>query len=281
MKKIITLLFAIVTITLSAFSQSPEGFKYQAVVRGAEGLVLNNQEVGIRLTIQQSSIGGTAVYTETFMQTTNTYGLVNLEVGSGTSTDDFAKIDWANGPFFIETAIDVEGGTNYVIMGTSQLMSVPYALYAKTSGNGQGPQGPIGETGPAGSDGAVGPQGPQGPDGTPSFVYDISDPVSDLPQYDGDVYADILLLSAPTDGVYWVSLYTETYTFTNMTDPVNSLCAIFKNGSIVGQYTQNIHQHDIGVAMTLKAGDIVELKCASNVGGGVALNSHGYLQKIQ
>jgi hypothetical protein len=66
-----------------------------------------------------------------------------------------------------------------------------------------------------------------------------------------------------------------------MTVPVDSLSAIFKNGLIIGQYTFNVHQHEIGVALTLVAGDVVELKCASNTGGSIALNSRGYLQKIQ
>jgi len=134
MKKLILSLVAIATLSLTSFGQAPEGFKYQAVVRDAGNLILNNQAVGMQLTIQQGSVGGTAVYTETFTPTTNGYGLVNLEIGSGTTTDDFTTIDWANGPFFMETAVDVTGGTSYAVMGTSQLMSVPYALYAKTSG---------------------------------------------------------------------------------------------------------------------------------------------------
>jgi hypothetical protein len=169
MKKLILSLVAIATIALSSFGQAPEGFKYQAVVRDAGNTILTNQAVGMQLTIQQGSIGGTAVYTETFAPTTNGYGLVNLEIGSGTTTDDFATIDWANGPFFMETAIDVNGGTSYVVMGTSQLMSVPYALYAKTSGSSipgpQGPQGPAGNDGVDGLDGATGPMGPQGATG--------------------------------------------------------------------------------------------------------------------
>jgi hypothetical protein len=96
---------------------------------------------------------------------------VNLEIGSGTSTDDFSTIDWANGPYFMETAVDVTGGTSYSVMGTSQLMSVPYAMYANTSGNGAGPAGADGIdgvdglAGTNGSDGATGPQGPTGIDG--------------------------------------------------------------------------------------------------------------------
>ena len=135
MKKLIVSLIAITTISLSSLAQAPEGFKYQAVVRDAANIILDNQAVGMRMTIQQGSIGGTAVYTETFTATTNAYGLVNLEIGTGVSADDLATIDWSNGPYFIETAIDVAGGVSYVVMGTSELLSVPYALYAKTAEN--------------------------------------------------------------------------------------------------------------------------------------------------
>ena len=177
MKKILLSFVFIATTSLSSFGQAPEGFKYQAVVRNASNSILNNQAVGMRMTIQQGSIGGTAFYQETFATTTNAYGLVNLEIGNGTVVSGtFAAIDWANGPYFIETAVDLTGGTNYAVMGTSQLMSVPYALYAKTSGNGQGPVGPQGIQGPAGPQGIQGPtgatgltgaQGIQGIQGTP------------------------------------------------------------------------------------------------------------------
>ena len=171
MKKLILSLVAIATISLSSFGQAPEGFKYQAVVRDAGNTILNNQSVGMQMTIQQGSIGGTVVYTETFSPTSNAYGLVNIEIGSGNTTDDFSTIDWSAGPYFIETAMDATGGTAYVVMGTSQLRSVPYALYAKTSGNGQGPVGPQGPAGTDGTngtngnDGATGPQGLTGNDG--------------------------------------------------------------------------------------------------------------------
>jgi hypothetical protein len=164
MKKLILSLVAAATLSLSSFGQAPEGFKYQAVVRDAGNTILNNQAVGMRMTIQQGSIGGTTVYSETFSTTTNAYGLVNLEIGNGTVVSGaFATIDWANGPFFMETAVDVTGGTSYSVMGTSQLMSVPYALYAKTSGSST--PGPQGIQGPAGNDGAVGATGPAGADG--------------------------------------------------------------------------------------------------------------------
>jgi hypothetical protein len=136
MKKLILSLVAIATIALNSFGQAPEGFKYQAVVRDAGNTVLNNQAVGMQMTIQQGSIGGVTVYQETFSLTTNAYGLVNLEIGSGTVVSgDFTTIDWAAGPYFIETAVDITGGTSYAVMGTSQLMSVPYALHANTAEN--------------------------------------------------------------------------------------------------------------------------------------------------
>lgn len=134
MKRILLTLVTIVTISLSSFGQAPDGFKYQAVVRDASNNTLNSQAVGMRMTIQQGSIGGTAVYQETFAPTTNAYGLVNLEIGNGTVVfGDFSTIDWAAGPYFIETAVDITGGTTFAVMGTSQLMSVPYALHAKTA----------------------------------------------------------------------------------------------------------------------------------------------------
>lgn len=132
--RIITAILA-TAITLTSFSQAPEAFKYQAVVRDVSGNILSNQAVGLQLIIRQGSAGGTPVYSESFSTLTNGYGLVNLEIGTGSTTDDFIMIDWANGPYFMETAVDVTGGTAYMVMGTSQLMSVPYALHAKTAEN--------------------------------------------------------------------------------------------------------------------------------------------------
>jgi len=151
---------------LSVIAQAPEAFKYQAVVRDASNAILSNQSVGMRFAIQADSIGGPVLYSETFATTSNDFGLVNLEIGTGLTNDDFTTIDWANGPYFMETAIDITGDTFYVVLGTSQLLSVPYALYAKTSGSStpgpQGPPGIDGPQGPPGNDGATGPQGPQG-----------------------------------------------------------------------------------------------------------------------
>ena len=150
-----------------------------------------------------------------------------------------------------------------------------------------GPAGPTGPAGADGSDGAVGaigpagPTGPQGPAGTPAFVYDEAYDIGPLPAYDGFTYAGILSMTVPSSGLYWLSMHTETYNAVNMTSPVPSLTAIFKNGVLIDQFSQNVHQHEIGKSLTLVAGDIIELKCASNIGGGRAVKSFGYLQKIQ
>jgi hypothetical protein len=117
---------------LVGFAQAPQSFEYQAVVRDAGGNVLAAQSVGIQITLKQGSISGADVYQETFNPTTNQFGLVNLKIGTGTTVDIFSVIDWANGPYYMQVALDVTGGTSYSILGISQLLSVPYALHAKT-----------------------------------------------------------------------------------------------------------------------------------------------------
>jgi hypothetical protein len=144
-KKLMLFIVAIATITVSANAQAPAGFKYQAVVRDAGNLILANQAVGMRMTLQQGTINGITVYSETFAVNTNEFGLVSLAIGTGTTAYDFSTIDWSAGPYFIETAIDVTGETAYTVMGTSQLMSVPYALHAKTT---ESLTGPLNETDP-------------------------------------------------------------------------------------------------------------------------------------
>jgi len=131
--KRVTIIAMLMVITLNLFAQVPSGFKYQAVVRSSDGNPIVNQSVGIQISILQNSEDGNAVYTETHTETTSEFGLINLNIGTGTSSDDFANIDWGNNTFFIKLSIDFEGGTSYEQMGTSQLMSVPYSLHSKTS----------------------------------------------------------------------------------------------------------------------------------------------------
>ena len=135
MKKLCTILVALL-ITATTFAQAPEKMSYQAVVRDASGALVSEQVVGMRIQIKQGSEFGASVYVETQTPTTNANGLVTLEIGTGTViTGSFNSIEWDNGPYFIETETDPTGGSNYSIIGNSQLLSVPYALYAKNSGN--------------------------------------------------------------------------------------------------------------------------------------------------
>ena len=168
MKKLIALLAAVI-ITAAAFSQAPESMSYQSVIRNAANDLVVSSGVGMRLSILQGSLSGDPVYVETQTPTTNINGLVSIEIGDGTLVSGgFDTIVWSNGPYFIKTETDPNGGSSYTISGTSQLMSVPYALYAKTSGNGAGPAGADGNDGSDGTngiDGAVGATGPQGPQG--------------------------------------------------------------------------------------------------------------------
>jgi hypothetical protein len=132
MKKLFTILSAII-LTATLWAQSPQKMSYQAVIRNSSDQLVTNQPIGMQITILQGSASGTAVYTETQTPTTNANGLVSIEIGGEAGFD---AIDWANGPYFIKTETDPTGGANYTITGTSQLLSVPYALHAKTAENG-------------------------------------------------------------------------------------------------------------------------------------------------
>jgi len=130
---------ALLTCALSlstAFAQAPEKMSYQAVIRNASNALVTSQGVGIQVSILKGGASGTAVFVETHNATTNINGLVTLEIGTGTLVSgDFTTIDWGADTYFIQTETDptTAGGTNYTITGTTQLMSVPYALHAKTA----------------------------------------------------------------------------------------------------------------------------------------------------
>lgn len=134
MRRIFNVL-ATILLTASLFGQSPEKMSYQAVIRNTSNQLVSQQQVGMQVSIIQGSISGQVVYSEIQSPSTNANGLVSIEIGVGASSDDFSSIDWANGPYFVKTETDPAGGTDYTITGTSQLLSVPYALHAKTAEN--------------------------------------------------------------------------------------------------------------------------------------------------
>jgi hypothetical protein len=153
---------------------APEQISYQAVVRDDNNATVANQVVGMQISVLQTTANGTAVYVETQTPTTNANGLLSIYIGAGSAvTATFSVIDWSSGPYFIKIEIDPSGDNdNYTITGTTQLVSVPFAMYAKTSGSStpgpqgtNGTQGIQGVTGTSGADGATGPSGTTGAQG--------------------------------------------------------------------------------------------------------------------
>jgi hypothetical protein len=165
MKKIFLTVAMAMMCSAAIFAQSPNKINYQAVARDNSGNTLPNTAVSFRLSVLQGSASGTAVYSETHSLSTNAYGLANLAIGGGTVVSGtMGSIDWSAGPYFVKVELDATGGSTYAVMGTSELLSVPYALYAANGGT-PGPQGPQGPAGANGNDGAPGAQGPAGPAG--------------------------------------------------------------------------------------------------------------------
>jgi len=156
-------------IAASMYAQAPQAINYQAIARAGNGGLLVNQSLNLRLSILQGGPQGTVIYQETQSSLTNQFGLFTLKVGQGQAiTGTFSQIPWSNGDMWAKVEINQAG--SFISIGESQLLSVPYALYAHESGTGggtgpQGPPGPTGPQGPAGADGAEGPAGPTGPQG--------------------------------------------------------------------------------------------------------------------
>jgi hypothetical protein len=179
-----------VFFTQQVSAQAPPKMSYQSLIRNSSNALLTNTTVGMKISVLQGSDSGDEVYVETQTATTNANGLLSIQVGSGTTTTGtFSDIDWATGPYFIKTETDPSGGTNYTIIGTQELMSVPYAMYAAKSGEST-TMGPIGDSStdnggtiesgvlsltPADrNNGGVVTYGPQDFDGNKSFYGDMN-----------------------------------------------------------------------------------------------------------
>ena len=167
-------------LSVSIFAQVPQGLNYQAVARNNTGAVLQNQLVNIRFTIHDASVSGAVAYQETDTANTNIFGLFTATIGKGiVNSGNFSAIGWGTSLKFLQVELDPTGGNTFTDMGTTQLMSVPYALYAERSGNGgitgntglngvTGAQGVTGNTGATGATGAgiAGPTGSTGVTGS-------------------------------------------------------------------------------------------------------------------
>jgi hypothetical protein len=170
MKHLFTGLFLMLSVAV--FAQSPNAFNYQGVARDNGGNTLANQAIGLRISIVSGSPTGTVEYVETHAVGTNAFGLFNVAIGTGSVTSgSFAGIDWSSDEHYTKVEFDPAGGSSYSNLGTSQLLSVPYAMYAAESGTSgatgpMGPQGPSGSDGTNGSNGGTGAAGPSGTDGS-------------------------------------------------------------------------------------------------------------------
>lgn len=140
---------ALIAIAAIILAQAPQAFNYQAILRNSDGTPKANETVSLQISIVNDQ--GVTSYLEIHNIVTSEYGLVNVVIGQGTSSDILSSVDWANGPHFLDIIVNGEA------MGTSPLLSVPYALFA-ASGN----KGPQGDPGPAGEPGIQGDEGPPG-----------------------------------------------------------------------------------------------------------------------
>ena len=130
-KSILTLIAMLMGIFL--YSQAPQKFTYQSIVRSADGSVLRSSDIGLQISILKNSAIGQSVYTETHSARSNVNGLVTVVIGDGVSGDNISDIDWSTGQYYIKVEVDPSGGIGYSIEQTAQLLSVPYALYAGNS----------------------------------------------------------------------------------------------------------------------------------------------------
>lgn len=132
MKSIFTLLFCVITLHL--FSQAPDAFKYQSIARNPGGDVLANATISLRISIRDLNVAGTIVFQESHSVTTNDFGLFTISIGEGTPlVGTLGGVSWGSGAKYVEIEADLNGGTSYADFGTTQLLSVPYAIYSNTA----------------------------------------------------------------------------------------------------------------------------------------------------
>lgn len=186
-KQFYLLTFALLTAFVVIKAQAPQGFNYQGVARNSFGNIISSKSIAVRFSIRDVTATGTVMYSEKHVTETDQYGLFALLVGKGEAiTGTFNNINWASGNKYLQVELDGDNKGIFTNMGTTQLMSVPFALFAAAGNTGPqgpvgpqgpqgltGPQGPIGNTGPQGPQGIQGPQGavgPQGPQGVPGDI---------------------------------------------------------------------------------------------------------------
>lgn len=134
MKTTYLLIYLFLLQTLVVFGQAPERISYQATILKADQTALPETRIAMKIVILQNSFSGTSVYEEQHNPITSAAGLVSLEIGGGTAiSGDFSEIDWTEGPYFIETSVKINNDAAFKLLGSSKLLSVPYALHSKTA----------------------------------------------------------------------------------------------------------------------------------------------------
>ena len=132
----LNLLLILLVSIVNVNGQTPQSFKYQTSIRDNAGNLLANKLIAIKLSLLKTSASGVVIYSEVHNASTSDFGVANLNVGLGTPVSGaFSSIDWSDGPYFLKTELDINNGTNFLFMGTTQLLSVPYALFAGKAAN--------------------------------------------------------------------------------------------------------------------------------------------------
>jgi hypothetical protein len=127
--------FVLLVITTYVTAQVPQGINYQAVIRTANGDIMGNQDISLRISILEGSISGIVAFQESHTLSTNDFGLANLIIGQGNNLiGTLATLNWSSGVFFVKMELDSNGGSNFVELGTSQILTVPYSFYSQEAG---------------------------------------------------------------------------------------------------------------------------------------------------
>lgn len=144
-QKIFTLAVLLITGISFLWAQAPQKFNYQGIARSSAGVPLINKFISLRLSILDGGASGSVQYMETQSTTTNQFGLFNVAMGTGSIVvGTISSVAWSTGDKYLKVEMDPNGGSSWVDLGTTQLLSVPYAMYAMTPAGPQGPQGPQG-----------------------------------------------------------------------------------------------------------------------------------------
>ena len=231
---IIALAHLLINSSISA--QAPQKMSYQAIIRNSNDSLLISTPEGMRISLVQGTPPGTVVFSETQTATTNSNGLVSLQIGMGTAVSGtFTGIDWAAGPYYVKTETDLSGGTNYTITSSNEILSVPYALF---SANGTpGPQGLAGASGGGSGSCFSCPSMVSSPSDTTMYYVEASNYCINLTEFghtnwrlptvsEIDFLKENLNIVFPSESCWTKSFFTSTwivYSFTSNFPETNAL----------------------------------------------------------